>query len=31
MKKLLESEGIVIVNNQVQNFNILYWDPNIEL
>ena len=31
MKKLLESEGIVIVNNQVQNFDALYWDPCIEL
>ena len=28
MKELLESEGIKIVNNQIQNFEELLWTPN---
>lgn len=28
MQELLESEGIKIENNQVINFNQLFWDPN---
>ena len=28
MKELLESEGIEIVNNQIQNFEELLWIPN---
>lgn len=31
MKKLLESEDVIIINNQVHNFDALYWDPCIEL
>ena len=31
MKDLLESEGIEIVDNQVSRFDLLYWDPSIEL
>lgn len=31
MQTLLESEGIKIVNDQIQNFNSLFWDPNKEL
>lgn len=31
MKDLLESEGIEIVDNQVNRFDSLYWDPSIEL
>ncbi len=27
MQSLLESEGILIVNDQVQNFNDVFWDP----
>ena len=31
MKQLLESEGIQVVNDQVVNFNQIYWDPSREL
>ena len=31
MKDLLESEGIEIVDNQVNRFDSLYWDPCHEL
>ncbi len=31
MQQLLESEGIVIKENQVQNFNQVFWDPVVEL
>jgi methylated-DNA-protein-cysteine methyltransferase related protein len=31
MKSLLESEGLVIVDDQIINFKEHYWDPNIEL
>lgn len=27
MQKLLEAEGIVVVNNQIRNFNDVFWDP----
>ncbi|MFT5215384.1 MAG: methylated-DNA-protein-cysteine methyltransferase-like protein [Glaciecola sp.] len=27
MQQLLESEGIVVVENQIQNFEKVYWDP----
>ncbi len=27
MQKLLEEEGIVVANNQIQNFNDVFWDP----
>lgn len=27
MQQLLESEGVVVVNNQVQDFEELFWDP----
>ena len=28
MKQLLESEGVVIIDLQVQNFEKLFWDPS---
>lgn len=28
MQQLLESEGVIVVNNQIQNFEEVYWDPN---
>lgn len=28
MQQLLESEGINVVNNQIQNFDQVFWDPN---
>ena len=31
MKDLLESEGVEIINNQVVQFDSLYWDPSVEL
>ncbi|MBF4983491.1 MGMT family protein [Nonlabens mediterrranea] len=31
MQQLLESEGIVVIDDKVQNFKKVYWDPNIEL
>jgi methylated-DNA-protein-cysteine methyltransferase-like protein len=31
MQQLLESEGIEIINNQIQNLEKLFWDPATEL
>lgn len=31
MRELLESEGITIINNQIINFDTLFWDPVKEL
>ena len=31
MQKLLEEEGMVIINNQIQEFENKFWDPTIEL
>jgi methylated-DNA-protein-cysteine methyltransferase-like protein len=31
MQELLESEGIHVKDDQVQNFKTVYWDPSIEL
>ena len=31
MQQLLESEGIEVVENSIQNFEKLFWDPMIEL
>ena len=31
MEDLLVSEGIEIIDNQIQDFNIIFWDPNLEL
>lgn len=31
MKELLEKEGIIVKNDQVENFGQLFWDPAIEL
>lgn len=31
MQQLLESEGVKVVENQVQNFKELFWDPTKEL
>lgn len=31
MQQLLESEGIHVVNNQIQNFDQFFWDPNKSL
>ena len=31
MQQLLEAEGIIIKENQIQNFAERFWDPNLEL
>ncbi|MBT0606850.1 MGMT family protein [Aequorivita echinoideorum] len=31
MQQLLESEGVEIKDNKVQDFKNIFWDPNIEL
>ena len=31
MQQLLESEGIIVIENQIQNFNQVFWDPMLEL
>lgn len=31
MQKLLEAEGLVIINDQIQNFSTHFWDPNVAL
>lgn len=31
MAAALEAEGIVVIDDQVQNFKEVYWDPNVEL
>jgi len=31
MQQLLESEGIVIVDNQIQNLEKVFWNPSEEL
>ena len=31
MRDLLESEGVEIIDNQVIQFDSLYWDPSVEL
>ncbi len=31
MQQLLESEGIVVIENQIQDFEKVFWDPEKEL
>jgi methylated-DNA-protein-cysteine methyltransferase-like protein len=31
MQEMLESEGVKVVDDEVQDFKTVYWDPNIEL
>ncbi len=31
MEKLLENEGVKVIDDQVQDFKILFWDPSVEL
>ncbi|MFT5249930.1 MAG: methylated-DNA-protein-cysteine methyltransferase-like protein [bacterium] len=31
MQQLLESEGVEVMENQIQNFENLFWDPQKEL
>lgn len=29
MQQLLESEGIIVVNNQIMNFEAVFWEPEM--
>ena len=31
MQQLLESEGITVIDSQIQDFDKLFWDPSIHL
>jgi methylated-DNA-protein-cysteine methyltransferase-like protein len=31
MQQLLENEGVQVVENQIQNFEEVFWDPSQEL
>ncbi|WNH08327.1 MGMT family protein [Thalassobellus suaedae] len=31
MQQLLESEGVKVVENQIQDFDAIFWDPSKEL
>ncbi len=31
MQQLLESEGIIVINSQIQNFDEVFWDPAQEI
>lgn len=31
MQQLLESEGVIVVKNQIQNFEMVFWNPSKEL
>lgn len=31
MQELLEMEGVMIINDQIQDFEIHFWDPTLEL
>ena len=31
MQQLLENEGIIVIENQIQDFEEVFWDPTIEL
>jgi methylated-DNA-protein-cysteine methyltransferase-like protein len=31
MQQLLENEGIVVIDNQIQDFDKVFWDPCKEL
>lgn len=28
MQQLLESEGVIVIDNQIQNLKTVYWDPS---
>ncbi|CAL2075140.1 MGMT family protein [Tenacibaculum dicentrarchi] len=31
MQQLLESEGVIVIDNQIQNFETVFWNPTDEL
>ncbi|MFM9989754.1 MGMT family protein [Flavobacterium sp.] len=30
MQQLLENEGIVVIDNQIQNFDTVFWEPDFD-
>jgi methylated-DNA-protein-cysteine methyltransferase-like protein len=30
MQQLLENEGIVVIDNQIQNFDAVFWEPDFD-
>jgi methylated-DNA-protein-cysteine methyltransferase-like protein len=31
MQQLLENEGVIVIDNQIQNLDSIFWDPSKEL
>ncbi|SEA46026.1 MGMT family protein [Bizionia paragorgiae] len=31
MQQLLESEGLTVIDNQIQDFDTVFWDPSVAL
>lgn len=31
MQELLEQEGVIVVNDKIKNFKLVFWDPLIEI
>ncbi|MFP5079341.1 MGMT family protein [Pedobacter sp. JCM 36344] len=31
MEELLQAEGIIVVDNKIKNFKVVFWDPMLEL
>ena len=31
MQEMLEAEGLSVIENQIQNFDVVFWDPSKEL
>lgn len=31
MQQLLENEGIVVIDDQIQNFKAVYWEPDMDV
>jgi methylated-DNA-protein-cysteine methyltransferase-like protein len=31
MQQLLENESVIVKDNQIQNFDTIFWDPSKEL
>ncbi|MBC7567297.1 MAG: MGMT family protein [Pedobacter sp.] len=31
MEELLQAEGVIVVDNKIKNFKVVFWDPMLEL
>ena len=31
MQQLLENEGVIVHDDKIQNFSLIFWDPSLEL